>query len=81
MPGAPSVNCGLVNARSIKTVNAGHNELFNYKRMLELYELKLLVVVETWLDSNITDADLSVEGFNIHRKDRGSKGGGITHYQ
>ena len=61
----------------MKTVNVNNNEMFNYKRLLELYDFNLFVVVETWLDSNIKDGDLHVDGFRNFRKDRIGKGGGI----
>ena len=37
------------------------------------------MVVETWLDSTVSDTDLYVNGYtcNYYRKDRKGKGGGI----
>lgn len=35
---------------------------------------------ETWLHSGINDSDLYIEGYNIIRKDRGSRGGGVAFY-
>ena len=35
---------------------------------------------ETWLDESVTDAELEVPGFNIHRRDQNRQGGGVLVY-
>ena len=42
--------------------------------------IHVLTLTESWLSSSITDAEISIPGYNIHRKDRGSKGGGVVIY-
>lgn len=40
----------------------------------------VLGLSETWLDGGVSDAEVSVSGFCIYRKDRDRRGGGIAVY-
>ena len=40
----------------------------------------VLGLSETWLDGSISDVELDVSGFNLHRKDRNRRGGGVLVY-
>ena len=35
---------------------------------------------ETWLNSSITDREISMPSYDLHRRDRGSRGGGVLLY-
>jgi len=61
-----------MNARSVlKDVKALHSLQFTNK-----YDF--ICITETWLHSDIFDAELVSPEYNIFRKDRGSRGGGIA---
>ena len=60
------INCMFFNARSLL---AGCN--FDQLVMLvSQHNLDVVGVCETWLNSNISDSELSLPGFKIFRKDR-----------
>ena len=40
----------------------------------------VLGVSETWLDDEVTDAELQMVGFRMYRRDRGRRGGGVMVY-
>jgi hypothetical protein len=67
----------FLNVRSIKTLNQKTNELLNYKYLVENEKPGILGFNETWLDSTIVDEELLINGYDIFRKDRGSRGGGL----
>ena len=68
------------NIRSLKTVNKDNNELMNLKHFVNTYKSDFLCLVETWLNSNVLDKELQVDGYNFFRRDRGSRGGGVLLY-
>ena len=37
----------------------------------------VLAVTETWLDESVTDSEIELNGYIVHRKDRNRKGGGV----
>lgn len=40
----------------------------------------VITISETWLQSNICDAEISLDGYTLYRADRGSRGGGVATY-
>lgn len=42
--------------------------------------MHVLSVNETWLDSSIPDANIFIPGYNVHRRDRTTHGGGVCLY-
>ena len=42
--------------------------------------IHLILFTETWLNSSVLDEEVSIPGYTIFRKDRGSKGGGVIVY-
>lgn len=40
----------------------------------------VIAVSETWLDTSVTDGEIRINGYNVVRKDRGCKGGGVCLY-
>ena len=43
-------------------------------------QIHILALTETWLNDLVSDAEISIPGYRIYRKDRGAKGGGIAIY-
>ena len=50
------------------------------KNYLVIHKPDFFSIVETWLDSDIDDKELYVEGYVFFRRDRGSRGGGLLFY-
>ena len=42
--------------------------------------IHLISYTETWLNSSVLDEEVSIPGYTVFRKDRGSKGGGVIVY-
>ena len=42
--------------------------------------MMMIGIAETWATELINDAELSMEGYNMFRKDRGTRGGGLVLY-
>ena len=42
--------------------------------------IHLISFTETWLNSSVLDEEVSIPGYTVFRKDRGSKGGGVIVY-
>lgn len=40
----------------------------------------IITLSETWLNSSIGDAEISLDGYILYREDRGSRGGGVATY-
>lgn len=38
----------------------------------------ILVITETWLHADVSDAEITPPGYTVIRKDRGRRGGGVT---
>jgi len=51
------------------------------RELVKLHEYDVISVTETWATAEITDADLSIDGFSMYRVDRKvTKGGGVILY-
>lgn len=61
-----------VNARSLA------NKVEEVEHILLLHSPDIMVITETWLHPNIDNSELCPPGYNIVRKDRASRGGGIA---
>ena len=60
---------------------------YKYRELTELTKastgvpIKFMGITETWLQPHISDAQIAIDNFNIHRADRmGRHGGGVTLY-
>jgi exonuclease III len=60
-----------VNARSLVP------KLEDIKHFLTEANIDILAVSETWLNSNISNSDIDINGFNLVRRDRDGRGGGV----
>lgn len=75
-----NLRCSLINARSIKGVGFGNNQLLSLKSELYQNNVDLFAITESWLNDTIEDNELLVSGYNFFRKDRQKRGGGILLY-
>ena len=72
------LSCLYLNARSI----------VNKHKELELYVLDkkfdIVGITETWMNSSISDSEMSISGYTLHRNDRNDaekhRGGGVAFY-
>lgn len=47
---------------------------------LEYNKPSIITISETWLSTNISDSDISLNNYTLYRADRGSRGGGVATY-
>ena len=59
------------NARSV------FRKLDNLKLVCAIHQPDVICIVESWLDKEISDSELSLDGYNVSRVDRNRHGGGI----
>ncbi len=69
-----ALRIALVNVRSLLPVT---DEIYF---MMSSESVDMLVLNETWLDSDVSDSEVCPEGFKIVRKDRNRRGGGWLSY-
>jgi len=69
-----SLKCLYTNANSIVIKMTEVRE----RVIMENYEL--IGITETCATESVNDAELCIEGYNMFRKDRGSRGGGLILY-
>ena len=62
------------NTRSI------YNSLCDLKDFTSDYKPSILALSKTWLDTSVVDAELTVKGHSLYRKDRNQHGGGVAVY-
>lgn len=67
------------NALRISTFNARSivNKRLDLQAYVTLVNSAFIAITETWLHNNIDDNKLLPNSYNIHRKDRESRGGGV----
>ncbi len=53
------------------------NKVNEIHRTLHSSKAHIMIITESWLNSEISDEFINTEGFKAIRRDRGSKGGGI----
>ena len=80
---AGKINCLVMNARSLKRYHK--DSTTNWQSVCNLHRFQELVyaensdvicVNETWLNQNISNAEILHSGFTISRRDRSDRGGG-----
>jgi hypothetical protein len=67
----------LLNTRSIKQVKNRVSQLTLLNSTVSIELPDIVTLVETWLDSSVADHEILNSNFNIFRRDRGSRGGGL----
>ena len=65
-----SLVCYLINARSIV------NKLAELTTFVGMHQPDLILITETWLNDDITDAEIKIPGYQLFRRDRKQKNGG-----
>jgi hypothetical protein len=63
-----------INARSLR------HKTTELSILAQRTRASVIAVSETWLDTSVLNAEVSLPGYNIIRKDRGSHGGGVCLY-
>ena len=59
------------NARSVL------RKLDNLKLVCAIHQPDVICIVESWLDKEISNSKLSLDGYNVSRVDRNRHGGGV----
>lgn len=68
------INIGYINVRSVLP------KIDQVQHLLNFRDLHVLGVGETWLDNNIDDKEIGIDGYSIIRSDRNRHGGGVMFY-
>ncbi|KAK9701572.1 hypothetical protein QE152_g30473 [Popillia japonica] len=74
MSSTDCVRMGHINVRSLLP------KVNEIKNLILHRNLDILCLSETWLSEMVTHNSICIEGYNIIRKDRGSRGGGVAIY-
>ena len=75
VPTALSCSVMFLNVCSLR------NKVKELKDLVTLLDVDILCLAETWLDSSFSDGEVSIHGYNLHRKDRSAgSGGGVAIY-
>jgi len=56
------------------------NKIHDTHKFLHDHNIHILSVNETWLDCTIPDANVYIPGYDVYRRDRDSRGGGVCLY-
>ena len=65
----------LTNIRSIR------NEVAEFQHLIDQHKPAIIGVTQSWCDSKITDAEISLPSYSLYRKDRSTgTGGGVLLY-
>ena len=56
------------------------NKMSELRERVIVEDYELTGITETWATESVNDAELSMEGYNMFRKDRGTRGGGLILY-
>ena len=52
-------------------------KLDNLKLVCAMHQPDVICIIESWLDKEISDSELSLDGYNVSRVDRNRHGGGV----
>ena len=73
-----TLKCIVLNAQSLKAIDTIDNKILDLQKIVYSTLPHVISICETWLIPEIQDSDiLSPDLYNIIRKDRLSKGGGV----
>ena len=71
-----SLQCMLINIQSIC------NKVAEFQYLIDKHKPDIIGVTESWCDSKITDAEISLPSYSVYRKDRSTgMGGGVLLYK
>ena len=68
----PNLTVAFLNVCSLRRKVA---ELSN---LLDQYKIDIIMLAETWLSSDISDGEVAIPHYNLERKDRPTRGGGVA---
>ena len=80
----PTTSDATLKLRGLKFIHQNIRSLRNKLNELRVFltqspRVHIIALTETWLDSNISDAEVSLPGFTLFRRDRlARKGGGVA---
>ena len=66
-----TITCSCLNIRSIV------NKLSTFQSYVYSSDLDVICLTETWLSESVFDQEILPSNYNIYRKDRPSRGGGV----
>ena len=74
------INVGSLKVATLNICSMRH-KMDDVRHILTHENIDILGVTETWLDSGISDGEVHVDGYGMHRLDRGGRrGGGVCIY-
>ncbi len=82
----PKMTMCHTNIQSLGTGELGPTTRANSKldQMRTIFKLEhkfdIIGVSETWLTQSVTDEDINLESYDVYRKDRNGRGGGVCIY-
>jgi hypothetical protein len=69
------LKCYYTNAQSLE------NKFAELKNPMVRMDIKIAGITETWGNKDLTDPEISIEGYDLHREDKKSgRGGGVIMY-
>ena len=75
------LNCIAINAGSLKSSHSVNGQqtsnLTLFQELVYIEHAELAFVTETWLNKDISNAEILTNDYEIYRKDRGSRTGGV----
>ena len=75
------LNCVAINAPSLKSSHSVNgqqtNNLTRFQELVYTEDADLAFVTETWLNKDISNAEILTNDYEIYTKDRGSRTGGM----
>lgn len=54
------------------------NKELDLEHLIALHDPDVVALTETWLHDGVYDSEIAPSGFNVYRRDRGSRGGGVA---
>jgi hypothetical protein len=79
-----SLNDSLKRTKGIKIMHFNAHSILpkfaEFKFLLSTYEFDIISVNETWVNATVADGELYINGYELFRKDRVSRSGGVALY-
>jgi len=80
----PSTRAGGDRPKRLKCFYTNANSLWGkrdeFRERVRITDPHIIGVTETWLQPDIRDAEVAIAGYNLYRKDRQERGGGLALY-
>ncbi len=75
---ASGLKLAHLNVRSLKSRK--NHTIDQVAILVESENIDIFCISETWLSPEVADSEITVDGYALYRKDRGSRGGGVAMY-